>query len=113
MTKRPDPMPTLETLKQWIRDDHDGFAGRFHRARRIGNANAAAEIFEIVDGILEALTARKAPVRNHIERALLRIEELCLPIMELVPGIDDEPPVKGDEHSRDHEARRHRRTDLN
>jgi len=114
MTKRPLEMPTLGTIVQWVLDDHDGFAARFHQARRLGSAKNASEIFEIAEGALAALMTPGAPNPDDIARSLLAIQELCGPIMELIPGIDDDPPAESTSKGVEEQmASRHRRTRLN
>jgi hypothetical protein len=93
MTKRPARMPTVETVQQWIRDDHDGFAARYERARRIGCATVVDQIFETADLALDSLVTPGAIDREYICGALLRIEQRCVSLAELLPGIDDVQPA--------------------
>src|SRR5277367_5884477 len=93
MTKRPAQMPTMETLQQWIRDDHDGFAARYEWARRIGCWANVDQIFEIAHLALDALMTRRPIDREYIGEALLRIEERCVSLAELLSGIDDDQPA--------------------
>jgi hypothetical protein len=94
MTKRPDQIPTVEIVVQWVKQDIDGFAARFHHARRIGFARCGGEIFEIANGALDDLMSGDAPSRDEIAHALLRIMKLCGPLTEIVPGLDDVMPAR-------------------
>jgi hypothetical protein len=55
-----DPgMPACSTVRQWVMDDRDGFAARYRRARRIGNARTGRPTLysaDIADWILEQLS---------------------------------------------------------
>jgi hypothetical protein len=45
-----DPeMPSATTVRQWMRDNVDGFAARYHEARQIGYQTIADQTLRIVD----------------------------------------------------------------
>ncbi len=51
-----DGMPPRKTVCQWAEDDWDGFAERYHNARRLGYEVMADEILEIADELEQRLS---------------------------------------------------------
>lgn len=57
---RSDDMPPESTVRNWVIDDHDGFAAQYARARDIGLDALADELMEIADTPKEGIKTEES-----------------------------------------------------
>jgi hypothetical protein len=78
-----DPgMPSIRTVNQWVQEDRDGFAARYHEARDIGCRTVADQILNIADDTSRDWTERRSHDgatefvvnRENIKRSRLRFD---------------------------------------
>jgi hypothetical protein len=71
-------MPCAETVRQWVIEDREGFAGMYARARDLGLDNMAEEMIAIADDasgdVKVDAEGRPYVDHEHINRSRLRID---------------------------------------
>ena len=78
MTEQADPMPTVETVRQWMRDNPE-FAARMRRARLLGCEKLLIEPWGLADDALAAPSDREAT-----DEFLLQVRKRALDLLAFV-----------------------------
>jgi hypothetical protein len=86
-----DRMPLEQTVRGWARDDREGFAAKYARAREIGYLRLADEILEISDDGTRDTYKDEAGVertdQDHIARSRLRVDSRKWLLSKMLPKV--------------------------
>ena len=87
-TAAPCNVPVVFLRVHPLRDDDDVVAGDTHRARRIGDGNAAGGAMEVLDyDLAHRRRSRREGVHERTDAVIRQIDqEMRLPVVECAPG---------------------------
>jgi hypothetical protein len=88
-------MPVHSTVRHWARENREGFANRYNRAREFGFEVTADQIIQIADDSRGGWIVRRKPDgtsevvldRANIRRSRLGVEGRCRLLSKLLPRI--------------------------
>jgi hypothetical protein len=84
-------MPTEAAVRLWARDDHEGFASKYTRAREIGYLRLADEIIEISDDgsrdYRKDEDGHETVDHDHIARSRLRVDSRKWMLSKMLPKV--------------------------
>lgn len=87
---KPDDMPHEATVRTWVRDDREGFATHYVKAREIGYHCMADELLEIADDGTNDFTRTEDGERlnaEHVQRSRLRLDTRKWLLSKALPKI--------------------------
>lgn len=108
-----DDKPPRSTVRQWVKDDRNGFAAKYAQAREIGYHHMADDVLDIADNGMNDWMERRGQEDagwqangEHIQRSRLRVDTRKWMLSKVLPkiygdkmrhvGDADDDPIKLD-----------------